>query len=481
MLLDTWFALASGSCLVNIAAKPGRGNVVSSDSQAIKPNLRSEHVAGQHDFVRGLKNRHVQLIAFGGAIGVGLFLGSAGAIQRAGPVALLAYLVAGITVFFVARALGELLLYRPVTGSFATYAEEFLGPWAGFVTGWSYWCLWVLVGIAEITAVGVYVHHWFPDLPQWIPALVTLALLAAVNLNAVRLFGEFEFWFALIKIVTIVAMIVLGAAILFGGFGELGRTASVANLWRHGGFAPNGLVALLLAFPIALFSFGGVEVVGVTAGEAEDPARTMPRAIRGIVYRIVLFYLGALTIILCLLPWNELSTRGSPFVLVFEQIGIPAAADVINFVVITAAASACSTGIFTAGRMLHTLAQLGRAPRSFGEVSAQHIPARGVAVSSLLMLCGVVLNYFVPEQAFGYVMSVVVVVQVWAWGVILAANLRYRKAVAAGTKTASSFQMPWAPYSNYLVLGVLGLVYVLLGIDADTRVAIYATPLWFGL
>jgi amino acid transporter, AAT family len=453
---------------------------VGTQEALVQHELVTEQAAESRDFVRGLKNRHVQLIAFGGAIGVGLFLGSAGAIQRAGPIALLAYLIAGVTVFFVARALCELLLYRPVTGSFATYAEEFLGPWAGFVTGWSYWCLWVLVGIAEITAVGVYVHHWFPDLPQWIPALATLALLTAVNLTAVRVFGEFEFWFALIKIVTIVAMIVLGAAILVGGFGELGRSASVANLWNQGGFAPNGLLALLLAFPIALFSFGGVEVLGVTAGEAEDPLRTMPRATRGIVYRILLFYLGALSVILCLVPWNELSTRGSPFVLVFDQIGIPAAADVINFVVITAAASACSTGIFTAGRMLYTLAQLGRAPRAFGTISARHIPARGVMLSSALMLFGVVLNFFVPEQAFGYVMSSVVVVQIWAWGVIVLANRNYRAAVAAGRLKPVGFRMPGAPYSNWIVLAVLGLVFVLLGYEADTRVAIYATPIWFG-
>ncbi|HYG88537.1 MAG TPA: amino acid permease [Azospirillum sp.] len=435
----------------------------------------------QRDFVRGLKNRHIQLIALGGAIGVGLFLGSAKAIQSTGPGLLVAYAISGLMIFFIARALGELLLYRPVSGSFATYAEEFLGPWAGFVTGWSYWFLWVVVGIAEITAVGIYVQYWFPDVPQWIPALVTVMVLYGVNMIAVKVFGEFEFWFALIKVVTIVALILFGLAILVFGIGDFGSTASVSNLWSNGGFLPHGVAGVVLTLPIATFAFGGVELIGITAGEAENPGRTLPRAINQVVNRILVFYIGALAVIMSLVAWNQLATDASPFVMVFDRIGIPAAAGIINFVVITAAASACNSGIFSTGRMLHTLAQSGQAPAVFGTVSRRHVPAAGITASVALMLIGVLLNYLMPEQVFGYVISVVLVVQLWTWGMIILAHLGYRRSVRAGQAPAVAFRMPGAPFTSWLVLGFLVLVAVLLAFDAGTRIALYVGPLWFAI
>jgi len=228
--------------------------------------LHEEEIHEQQDLVRGLKDRHVQLIAIGGAIGVGLFLGSATAISRAGPGLVLAYAIGGLAVFFIMRALGELLMYRPVAGSFASYAEEFVGPWAGFTTGWSYWFMWVVTGMAEITAVAVYVHYWFPDIPQWLPALVTLGVLYAVNLIAVKVFGELEFWFALVKVVTIIAMLVIGLAVILFGVGPLGETASFANLVNHGGLFPTGILGVVLVLQIVMFAYQGVELVGVTAG-----------------------------------------------------------------------------------------------------------------------------------------------------------------------------------------------------------------------
>jgi len=293
------------------ASSPDRSaRTVRSGSAPSRARLAAASDAEHRAFARGLGNRHIQLIALGGSIGVGLFLGLAQAIHRAGPGLLLAYALGGLAVFLVARALGELLLYRPVAGSFATYAEEFIGPWAGFVTGWSFWFLWVVVGIAEITAVGIYVQYWFPNVPQWLPALATLGLLSAVNLLAVRFFGEFEFWFALIKVVTVVALIVFGvAALVFGLGGEIGRTASVSNLWAHGGFFPHDLLGVVLALLIATFAFGGIELIGVTAGEARDPTRTLPRAINGVVWRILIFYIGAIAVIMALValavsvPW----------------------------------------------------------------------------------------------------------------------------------------------------------------------------------
>jgi len=443
--------------------------------------LAEEQLHERQDLVRGLKDRHIQLIAIGGAIGVGLFLGSARAIQSAGPGLLLAYALGAVIVFFLARALGELLLYRPVAGSFTTYAEEFIGPWAGFFTGWSYWLMWVVAGIAEITAVGLYVQYWFPDVPQWIPALITLAVLYGMNLIAVGLFGELEFWFALIKVITIIVLIVLGVFIIVFGIGDLGRQASFTNLWTQGGFLPMGLSGVILALPIALFSFGGVELIGVTAGEAQDPERTLPNAINAVVYRILIFYIGALFVIMSLVAWNQLDPKQSPFVMVFERIGIPAAAGIINFVVLTAAASACNSGIFSTGRMLYTLAQFGQAPKAFAQVSSRHVPAAGVTISACIMLVGVLLNYLVPQKVFVYASSVVVVAMLWTWAMIVLSHLRYRRAVQEGRVRASSFRMPGWPYANWFVLAAIVVVVAMLGADVDSRIALYAAPIWFGI
>lgn len=450
-------------------------------SRPTASSFDAEQAREGQDLARGLKNRHVQLIALGGAIGVGLFLGSARAISKAGPGLVLAYALGGLVIFFIMRALGELLLHRPVAGSFATYAEEYVGPWAGFATGWSYWFMWVVTGMAEITAVGVYAHYWFPDMPQWIPALIALALLYGVNLIAVGLFGELEFWFALIKVVAIVALLVIGPAVLLFGFGDLGQTASVSNLWAHGGFFPTGVLGVVLTLQIVMFAYQGVELIGVTAGEVENPEKTLPRATNSVVYRILIFYIGALLVIMALVPWNQLNPGESPFVLVFDRIGIPAAAGIINFVVITAAASSCNSGLFSTGRMLYTLAQFGQAPRAFAKVNARHVPAAGITVSAAVMLIGVVLNYLVPEQVFIYVTSVALIGSLWTWALIVIAHLGYRKAVAAGTAAPVAYRMPGSPYTNWFVVAFLGLVAVFMALDEGTRVALYVAPVWFAL
>lgn len=448
---------------------------------AVSDMLNEEQLHEQQDLHRGLKDRHIQMIAIGGAIGVGLFLGSATAIQKAGPGLVLAYAIGGLVIFFIMRALGELLLYRPVAGSFATYAEEFVSPWAGFVTGWSYWFMWVVVGMAEITAVAVYVNYWFPDVPPWIPALITLLVLYSVNLIAVEVFGELEFWFALIKVITIIAMMVIGLAVILFNLGDLGQTASFSNLWAHGGFLPFGMLGVVLTLQIVMFAFQGVELVGVTAGEAENPEKVLPHAINSVVYRILIFYIGALLIIMSLVAWNQLSPGTSPFVFVFEKIGIPAAAGIVNFVVITAAASSCNSGIFSTGRMLYTLAQFQQAPRAFAKVSSRHVPAAGITASVLLMGLGVVLNYVVPERAFVYVTSISLVGSLWTWALIAIAHLGYRKAVAEGRARPVAYRLPGAPYTNWFVVVFLILVAAFLALDESTRVALYVAPVWFAI
>ncbi len=433
------------------------------------------------DLARKLQNRHIQLIALGGTIGVGLFLGSAKAIHSAGPGLLLAYAVGGVAIFFIMRALGELLTYRPVAGSFATYADEFCGPFPGFVTGWSYWFAWVATVMAEITAIGIYVRFWLPGVPQWLPPLVALAVLYGANLLAVRVFGELEFWFALIKVVTIVALIIAGLAVIIFHAGALGATASFSNLWSHGGFLPGGVLAVLLALQIVMFAYEGVELIGVTAGESQNPAVVLPRATNGIIARILIFYLGALLIIMSLVPWTELDPKMSPFVFVFGRLGLPGAATIINLVVITAAASSCNSGLFSTGRMLWTLGQRGQAPRAFAVLNREHVPAAGIHASAAVMLLGVVLNYLVPERVFTMVTSIALIGTLWTWGIILVAHANYRRAVVAGRAAAAPFRMPGAPVANWLVLAFLVLVTVMLVRDPDTRVALYVAPFWFGL
>lgn len=431
-------------------------------------------------YERGLKNRQIQMIAIGGAIGTGLFLGAGTAITKAGPSLILAYLLVGAVVFLIMRALGELLIYRPVAGSFSEYAEEFLGPFAGFVTGWTYWITWVVTGMAEITAAGIYFQKWV-DVPQWTTALVVLVVLFGANLISVKVFGEAEFWFSMIKVTAIIGMILVGLGVLIFGFSDAGDTATVSHLWDHGGIFPNGLDETLLALQIVTFAYLGVELVGVTAGEAANPERTLPRAINAIPWRIGLFYVGALIIILSLVPWTSFSSGESPFVKAFDQVGIGHAGDIVNFVVLTACLSSCNSGLYSTGRMLHTLARKGEAPARVGRLSGRHVPAAGVAASAVVMAIGVGINAVDPEHAFLYITSVALVGILWVWGTILVCQLRYRRLVDGGRKPRTGFRMPGTPWTNLIGLAFLVLVFVLLGFSGETRPGLYVTPGWVAL
>lgn len=443
--------------------------------------MTSNGMQSEPTLTRGLKSRHVELMAVGGAIGVGLFLGSARAIQNAGPGLILSYALGGAVIFFIMRALGELLLYRPVSGSFVVYADEFVGPFAGFATGWSYWFMWVVTGIAELTAIGMYVTYLVPDFPQWITVLITLVVLYGANMLAVRVFGEMEFWFALIKVAMIVVLIVGGLAITIFHIGDLGQQASFTNLWSHDGVLPFGVLGTLLTLQMVMFAFQGVELIGVTAGEAENPERVLPRATNGVIYRILIFYIGALIVIMSLIPWNQLDPKISPFVVVFDRIGIPAATSIVTLVVISAAMSSCNSGIYSTGRMLYALAQSGRASKRLGALNRRHLPSNAITLSAALMLFGVFLNYAVPDQVFVWVTSVSLIGTLWTWSIIMLAHRNYRKAVAQGRARAVSYRMPGAPVANWLVLAFLVFVSILLAMDPATRVALYVAPIWFGI
>ncbi|MGL9736241.1 MAG: bifunctional threonine/serine APC transporter ThrP [Symbiopectobacterium sp.] len=422
---------------------------------------------------RGLEARHIELIALGGTIGVGLFMGAASALKWAGPSVLLAYIVAGIFVFFIMRSMGEMLYMEPVTGSFAVYAHKYMSPFFGYLTAWGYWFMWMAVGISEITAIGVYVQYWFPELPQWIPAIVCVALVALANLAAVRLYGEIEFWFAMIKITTIIVMIVVGVGIIFFGIGNQGQATGFANLTEHGGFLAGGWKELLFALCLVVASYQGVELVGITAGEAKNPKITLRRAINNILWRILIFYVGAIFIIVTIFPWNEIGTAGSPFVLTFAKIGITAAAGIINFVVLTAALSGCNSGMYSCGRMLYSLANNRQLPAWIGKVTASGVPATGVAVSIFCLLLGSALNYIIPnpEKVFVYVYSASVLPGMVPWFVVLISQIRFRQQHQAQL-AGHPFKSVLFPWVNYLTMAFLLCVLVGMYINVDTRMSL---------
>ncbi|MFQ6350082.1 amino acid permease [Pseudomonas sp. R11F] len=438
--------------------------------------------SSNHGLARSLKERHVMLIAIGGIIGAGLFLGSGKAIATAGPALLLAYALCGGMVYLIARALGELSLYRPSSGSFATYAEEFLGPRVAFITGWSYWMIWILVGVLEVTGIGLLMKYWYPELPQWIPALVTVGMLMVINLFAVKTFGEVEFWLALIKVLTIVGLIVAGLVILLFELETSAQTApSVANLWRHAGFFPNGWSGFWFAVPVAAFTFAGVEVVGLVAAETAQPQRTLPRAINSILWRMAIFYLGSTAVIMALYPWNQIDTAQSPFVMVFDSIGLGMAAGLINFVVISALASSCNTGLFATSRMLFALSHLQQAPRQLQVLSPRQVPARCLMVSTAILLVGVLLNYWIPESIFSLLMTGILGLLIWVWVVIITAHMAYRRKVRRNELKEVHYRLPWPQVSSVLVLGYLGVLTVLVIRDPETRAAFYVAAAWFAL
>ncbi|VVE85636.1 amino acid permease [Pandoraea sputorum] len=434
-----------------------------------------------NDLHRGLGQRQMQLIALGAAIGVGLFLGSANAIMLAGPGIILAYLIGGAVIFVIMRALGEMAVHNPVAGSFSRYAHNYLGPLAGYLTGWNYWFLWIVTCIAEITAVGIYMGVWFPDVPRWIWALAALASMGTVNLLSVKAYGEFEFWFALIKVVTIVLMIGVGGAMIVFGIGNHGVPIGVSNLWAHGGIFPNGAKGVLMSMQMVMFAYLGVEMIGLTAGEAANPQKSIPDAINSVFWRILIFYGGALFVILSIYPWNEIGTQGSPFVMTFERLGIKTAAGIINFVVLTAALSSCNGGLFSSGRMLYNLAQQGQAPGAFSKTTQSGVPRRAILVSMAALLVGVLLNYLIPEKVFVWVTSIATFGAIWTWGIILVTQMRFRAGLSPSEQRALRFRVPLWPYGSWFALAFLALVIGLMAYFPDTRIALYIGPAWLAL
>ncbi|MBS9337251.1 amino acid permease [Fructobacillus parabroussonetiae] len=429
----------------------------------------------QQGFARTLSHRHVAMIALGGTIGTGLFLGAGSSIEKAGPAILLVYIITGLFVFAMMRALGELLISDDSKPVFIDFMTQYLGKKAGFVLGWTYWIGWIVIAMTELTAIGTYMHYWFPSMPTWPWELLFLVVLYLVNVIAVKAFGEAEFWFSMIKVTAIIAMIVTGLILAFGQVHtDMGKT-EFSTLWSHGLIANHGKT-LLAAFQMAFFSFLGVEFVGVTAAETKDPLQTIPRAVNSIVFRILIFYIGALSAIMIIQPWTNYMAGESPFVQVFSGIGVQSAAALINFVVLTAAASAINSAFFTTGRMLYSLA----GPKSrYGQLNKNQIPRNAINISTLIVGLSVVVNYFFPTDAFSLISSTASAAFLIIYMALMVTHVVYKKQEKAGkVARVAGFKLPFAPNSNYLTIAFLALIFVLMLLSKATMFTTILAIVW---
>lgn len=498
---------ASISSTASVTSKTTNNPVHTADAP-MPPSLRKQ-----------LKNRHIQLIALGGAIGTGLFYGSSESIALAGPSILLAYLLGGAMIFLIVRALSEMSVEDPKAGAFSYYASTYWSRRAGFISGWNYWFNYILVAMVELAVVGSFVNYWFPNIPAWASAAFFLVLITAMNLFGVSKFGEFEFWFAIIKIVAVLAMIVGGIAVVIMGLPtDSGIRASFANWFTvGGGFMPHGLLSwqatadganagagaaagswsgLLMALIVVMFSFGGTELIGITAGETADPRRTIPKATNGIIWRILVFYVVALGVIMAVVPWNRIDGNSSPFVQIFDSIGVHTAAGILNFVCLTAVMSVYNSGLYSNSRMLYSLAQQGNAPAYLGKLNKRGVPVAGVLTSSAITVIAVVVVFLWPEFAFNYLMSIATIAAVINWTIIMITEMKFRKVVAAGASPKDSalaglsgdaalqaiaFKLPFAKVTPWVVLTFLALMVVLMCFSTSYRIAVIAGIIWLAV
>lgn len=445
---------------------------------------------------RGLTNRHIQLIALGGAIGTGLFLGIGPAAVMAGPSVILGYAFAGFIAFMIMRQLGEMVVEEPVSGSFSYFAYKYWGPFAGFISGWNYWILYIFVSMAELTAIGTYVQFWWPHIPLWVSSLFFFLIINAINLANVKIYGEAEFWFAIIKVIAIIAMIVFGCYLLLSGTG--GPHASIANLWNDEGFFPKGFFSmnengkyqgLLAAMAIIMFSFGGLELIGITSAEAEHPEKTIPKATNQVIYRILIFYVGALIILFSLSPWREITIDSSPFVTVFNTLKgfrftiagftiyfTHIVANILNLVVLTAALSVYNSSVYCNSRMLYGLSIQGNAPKFLSRLNKNHVPIMAILVSAVFAAICVIINKLIPQEALEYLMSFVVSTLIINWIMISLTHLFFRKSKNKD-KIIPKFRSFGYPVTNYICLIFLIGILIIMWLTG-MKLSVELIPVW---
>ncbi|MFJ7219865.1 amino acid permease [Amycolatopsis sp. NPDC098790] len=434
--------------------------------------------AGDAGYNKALKPRHVNMIAIGGAIGTGLFLGAGGRLAQAGPALAIVYAVCGLFAFFVVRALGELILYRPSSGAFVSYAREFMGEKGAYVAGWMHFLNWSTTGIADITAIALYAHFWsfFSPIPQWVLALIALAVVLTLNLVSVKLFGEMEFWFAIVKVAALVLFMVIGIFLLVTQTPIDGAAGGPQLLADHGGIFPTGLLPMVLIVQGVVFAYASVELVGVAAGETEHPEKIMPKAINSIMWRILVFYVGSVVLLAMLLPWSSYTKDQSPFVTVLSHLGVPAADSVMNLVVLTAALSSLNSGLYSTGRILRSMAKAGSAPKFTGVMNRNQVPYGGILLTASVCVLGVGLNYLVPKEAFDIVLNFAAIGILATWAIIVLCHLLFvRKAKRDGLERPA-FRLPFSPYTEIATLVFLAAVVVLMGFDETGRITLLALP-----
>lgn len=432
---------------------------------------------------RSLKSRHVMMIAIGGAIGTGLFLGSGTAIRNAGPSVILSYLIFGIFVFFMMRALGELLMSDLSKHSFIDFIKEYLGNKTSFVIGWMYFGCFLACAMADLTASGIYFKFWFPDLPQWIPPLVILVCLLLINMINVSMFGELESWLSMVKILAIIALIVVGAILVIIHAHIGNSVASLSNLISHHGFFPTGLSGFIESFQMVAFAFAGIEMVGLTAGETKDPINDIPKSINSLPVRIGLFYVGSMIAIMSVYPWNKIQTSSSPFVQVFSGAGIAGAATILNIVVITATISATNSALFSTSRSLYSLAKTGHAPKRFTKLSSSAVPNKALQFSSLLLFFVVILNYIIPGKVFEIISSVAAINFIFVWIAIIFCHYKYRQKMKQKERNANElkFKMPGYPFTDWISLVFFIAILILLVFLPQTKLAMLISVIWVGI
>ncbi|MFB7781073.1 amino acid permease [Streptomyces bauhiniae] len=454
------------------------------DPAAAAPAVTSTHIdAGDAGYHKDLKSRHVNMIAVGGAIGTGLFLGAGGRMHDAGPSLFIAYAVCGVFAFLVVRALGELVLHRPSSGAFVSYSREFMGEKGAYTAGWLYFINWATTAVADITAVATYAHFWsaFSDIPQWVLALIALAVVLAANLISVKYFGEMEFWFAVVKVSALVLFLIVGLYLVLTQHQVDGNTPGLATVTEHGGLFPHGWTPMLLLMQGVIFAYAGVELCGIAAGETENPEKIIPKAVNSIMWRVGFFYVGSVILLSLLLPSSVYAAGESPFVTVFTKLGIPGAADVMNLVVLTAAMSSLNSGLYSTGRILRSLSLSGSAPRFTGVMNRGGVPYGGILLTAGFGVLGVVLNYAMPGKAFEIVINFASFGVIGTWGMIMICSLLFWKRSRYSIVTRPAFRLPWAPYTQVITLVFLASIVVLMWQDGGvSRMTVECLPLVIG-
>lgn len=430
------------------------------------PELRRSMTAGQ-----------MEMISLGGAIGVGLFMGSSSTIKWTGPSVLLAYMFVGLILYVVMRALGEMIYVNPGTGSFADYATQYVHPLAGYLAKWANVFEYIVVGMSEVVAATQYLKYWWADISPFTAGIIIILFLVLANLASAKAYGSLEFWFAMIKVITIIMMIILGFMVILFGFGNGGHPLGFSNLWRHGGFFTGGFKGFFFSMSIIVGSYQGIELLGISAGEVANPQQAIVKSVKSVLFRILIFYVGAIFVIVTIYPWNQLSSIGSPFVSTFAKVGITAAASVINFVVLTAALSGANSGIYSSSRMLFKLAHEGDAPKLFGRLSKRIVPGAAILGISSGILIGFIIDTVATVYSkstanmFVVVFSSSVLPGMIPWFVILLAELRFRENNPQLMMT-HPFKLPLYPYSNYFAFVMLIVIVIFMFINPDTRISV---------